>query len=319
MENQAWLSTVDPSSWPVVNRVFAEGEKSRPAKADMGTNVDKSGDKSVLWNPPVEHPTQELAQVTGLPVPATATHLQRRQCGRQLHPGEALTPTAGDRQDLVTAVGVDGDGVVLPEVPTVLVSAHQVTVQGSGLQRHGGQPLRQGLRDEVVDQHLCGLGLEPRSLLAEFDAALCVGGTFFPAHAEEPSPGSGYPNPGVKFATPRRDTVVDPIELVWKELMLFRTTGRVGISVAGAILLLLSACGSGAVPQEDVEQQVSNALAESVGQTPDEVDCPEDLPAEVGAEMRCTLTVGGESIGLTVTVTSVEGNDVNFDILVDEQ
>lgn len=84
-------------------------------------------------------------------------------------------------------------------------------------------------------------------------------------------------------------------------------------------MLLLSACGVGAVPQEDVEQQVSDALAESVGQTPDKVECPDDLPAEVGAEMRCTLTAGGESIGLTVTVTSVEGTDVNFDIQVDEQ
>lgn len=87
--------------------------------------------------------------------------------------------------------------------------------------------------------------------------------------------------------------------------------------MGGALLLLLTAC-SGGVPEEDVEQQVSDALAESVGQTPDDVDCPDDLPAEVGAEMRCTLTADGESIGLTVTVTEVEGTNVNFDIQVDQ-
>lgn len=99
--------------------------------------------------------------------------------------------------------------------------------------------------------------------------------------------------------------------------MLSNRTGRVGAAMGGALLLLLSAC-SGGVPQADVEQQVSDALAETVGQTPDSVDCPGDLPAEVGAEMRCTLTAGGESIGLTVTVTEVDGNEVNFDIAVDE-
>lgn len=100
--------------------------------------------------------------------------------------------------------------------------------------------------------------------------------------------------------------------------MLFRRTSQVGIAITGALLLLLSACGAGSVPEEDVEEQVSNVLAETVGQAPDEVDCPDDLPAEVGAEMRCTLTADGESIGLTVTVTSVEGNNVNFDVKVDE-
>lgn len=101
--------------------------------------------------------------------------------------------------------------------------------------------------------------------------------------------------------------------------MQLHRTGRFGIAVAGALLLLLSACGAGAVSQEDVEQQISDALAEQVGQTPDKVECPDDLPAEVGAEMRCTLTAGGESIGLTVTVTSVEGTDVSFDFVVDEE
>jgi len=35
--------------------------------------------------------------------------------------------------------------------------------------------------------------------------------------------------------------------------------------------------------------------------------------------MRCELFAGGESIGLTVTVTSVDGSDVKFDVNVDQQ
>ena len=46
--------------------------------------------------------------------------------------------------------------------------------------------------------------------------------------------------------------------------------------------------------------------------------CPDDLPGEVGGEMRCELTEGSDTLGLTVTVTSVEDTTVNFDIEVDD-
>ena len=48
----------------------------------------------------------------------------------------------------------------------------------------------------------------------------------------------------------------------------------------------------------------------------DEVSCP-DLPADVGATQRCSLRAGGDTYGVTVTVTSVQGSDVKFDIAVD--
>ncbi|NNH71091.1 hypothetical protein HLB23_14655 [Nocardia uniformis] len=34
--------------------------------------------------------------------------------------------------------------------------------------------------------------------------------------------------------------------------------------------------------------------------------------------MRCTLTAGGDTLGLTVTVTSVDGDNVKYDVEVDE-
>jgi Domain of unknown function (DUF4333) len=61
-------------------------------------------------------------------------------------------------------------------------------------------------------------------------------------------------------------------------------------------------------------------LEEQAGLRPD-ITCLDDLEAEIGAEGRCTLTVGGdpEKYGVTVTVTSVEGDTANFDVQVDEQ
>ena len=42
------------------------------------------------------------------------------------------------------------------------------------------------------------------------------------------------------------------------------------------------------------------------------------LPATVGASRRCTLRTGADTYGVTVTVTSVQGTDVKFDIQVDK-
>lgn len=98
--------------------------------------------------------------------------------------------------------------------------------------------------------------------------------------------------------------------------------GRRGsrVAIAAACLLALSACGgSKAVAQSDVEGQASEQLAAQVGQKPDKIECPGDLKAEVDTTMRCELTAGGDSIGLTVTVTSVDGDNVKFDVEVDEK
>lgn len=92
-------------------------------------------------------------------------------------------------------------------------------------------------------------------------------------------------------------------------------------TLIGTGLLLLSACGGGAkaVSQAEVEKQVSEQLAAQVGQTPDSVDCPGDLSAEKGTTMRCSLTAGTDTLGVTLTVTAVEGTNVKFDIQVDEK
>ena len=85
---------------------------------------------------------------------------------------------------------------------------------------------------------------------------------------------------------------------------------------AGAALAGCGMLGPASVPADEVETQVSDKLTELVGQTPEEISCPEDLQAEEGAEMTCVLSDGGQTIDVTVTVTRVDGGDVEFDIQV---
>jgi hypothetical protein len=72
------------------------------------------------------------------------------------------------------------------------------------------------------------------------------------------------------------------------------------------------------VDGKKVAQSVFDQLTATVGQQPDEVSCP-DLPASVGASVRCRLKTGTDVYGVTVKVSAVEGTDVKFDIQVDQQ
>lgn len=90
----------------------------------------------------------------------------------------------------------------------------------------------------------------------------------------------------------------------------------VWLLVGGAVMAGLTACGSASVPAVDVQNQISEQLAAQVGQAPDSVTCPGDLPAEVGATMTCELTAGTDELPVMVTVTAVDGTNVNFDIEV---
>lgn len=86
------------------------------------------------------------------------------------------------------------------------------------------------------------------------------------------------------------------------------------VAPAAAILLALGLAGCQAsVSADDVEEQIERQLS-IAGMTPEEVECPDSLPAEVGAEMVCTATIDGEATDFKVTVTSVEDNTVHFDI-----
>jgi len=89
-------------------------------------------------------------------------------------------------------------------------------------------------------------------------------------------------------------------------------------ATAAAGILLLAGCSS-TVDSDDVERSVSDSLEEQVGVAPDEVDCPDDLDAEEGATMTCTLEADDVEYDVEVEVTSVDGSDVEYDVQVADQ
>jgi hypothetical protein len=92
------------------------------------------------------------------------------------------------------------------------------------------------------------------------------------------------------------------------------------LAAAPLLAVGLAACGSGSLAADEVATGAEDALEKQVGARPD-ISCPADLKAEVGAEAHCTLTAGEDptEYGVTVTVTSVDGNTANFDVQVDDQ
>jgi hypothetical protein len=73
--------------------------------------------------------------------------------------------------------------------------------------------------------------------------------------------------------------------------------------------------GPKTVAKGDVADQISAKVNEKAGHKPQSVTCPDDLKATVGASLDCQMTDDGQTYGVNVTVTSVEGDKVNFDIV----
>jgi hypothetical protein len=64
---------------------------------------------------------------------------------------------------------------------------------------------------------------------------------------------------------------------------------------------------------------VAEELAATTGRPKPDITCPEDLVGKVGSTTRCTLTADdGSTLGVSVTVSSVDGDQIDFDIEADE-
>lgn len=64
---------------------------------------------------------------------------------------------------------------------------------------------------------------------------------------------------------------------------------------------------------------VAAKLAATTGQPKPHITCPQGLTGKVGSTTRCTLTANdGSTLGVTVTVSSVKGGQINFDIKADD-
>ncbi|MFK0119467.1 DUF4333 domain-containing protein [Streptomyces sp. NPDC090994] len=98
-----------------------------------------------------------------------------------------------------------------------------------------------------------------------------------------------------------------------------------GLAAAAAVALLAGCSAEVTVGSEaklskdEVADQVAEKLAAATGQPKPDVTCPEDLAGKVGTTMRCELTAtDGTSLGVTVEVTSVDGDTIKYDIQADE-
>ena len=94
---------------------------------------------------------------------------------------------------------------------------------------------------------------------------------------------------------------------------------------ASFAVLIVSACtvsvGGSSLSAEEVEKQATEALSESQGVPLADMpplDCPSDLPAEVGASIVCVIgdPAVGNTYDVTITVETVDGDNVGFDIKV---
>lgn len=115
----------------------------------------------------LKRPGEEFLQVAGFSVATSLSHPQRRAGGFELHASEACHQAAGDVQDVVAAVGVDGDRAVAAQVPAAAIRPHLVTVEGSGPQRHWLQARGEGISDEPVNEDLRPDGLALGCLLCQ--------------------------------------------------------------------------------------------------------------------------------------------------------
>ncbi|MFF7328618.1 DUF4333 domain-containing protein [Streptomyces sp. NPDC008150] len=70
---------------------------------------------------------------------------------------------------------------------------------------------------------------------------------------------------------------------------------------------------------EKLAAQVAEKLARTTGQPKPDVSCPEDLRGKVGTTTRCKLTADdGSTLGVTIKVTSVDKNTINYDYRADD-
>jgi outer membrane murein-binding lipoprotein Lpp len=99
------------------------------------------------------------------------------------------------------------------------------------------------------------------------------------------------------------------------------------LSAAVVAGVLLSGCSVSAsvgktepkLSADKLASAVAEKLAATTGQPKPDITCPEELVGKVDTTTRCTLTADdGSTLGVTVTVSSVDGDQINFDIKADD-
>ena len=104
-----------------------------------------------------------------------------------------------------------------------------------------------------------------------------------------------------------------------------RRRRTIALVIAALATAAIAGCGGddggsgGDLDRDALEQDIAQRLAQATNSPTPTVDCPSDLPASVGATIRCRVDVSGSSYGVTVTVKSTEGGSAQYDVQVDAQ
>jgi Domain of unknown function (DUF4333) len=69
-----------------------------------------------------------------------------------------------------------------------------------------------------------------------------------------------------------------------------------------------------ALSKEQLERSVAALVTESAGEKATEVTCQSGLKGEEGTEANCSMELGGEPLDTVVTVTTVDGLLMNFEV-----
>ncbi|OPF70744.1 hypothetical protein VT50_0235875 [Streptomyces antioxidans] len=97
-------------------------------------------------------------------------------------------------------------------------------------------------------------------------------------------------------------------------------------AVAAGGVLLVGCSGSVSIGNstpklsaDKLATTVSEKLAATTGRPKPHIACPEDLVGKVGNTTRCKLTADdGSTLGVSVKVTSVDDDQINFDVKADD-
>lgn len=90
-----------------------------------------------------------------------------------------------------------------------------------------------------------------------------------------------------------------------------------------AIAVGATGCGDKTLSKGEIEKQAQkffDGVAQQQGQKNfPKITCPDDLKAEKGQTTRCSATSPEGTLGITVTVNSVNGDTVNLHFKGDDQ
>jgi len=85
--------------------------------------------------------------------------------------------------------------------------------------------------------------------------------------------------------------------------------------------IAFTGCGTKKVSKDDIEKQVQayfDNLAKQNGQASfPKITCPDDLEAKKGKSERCSAKQGKDTLGITVTVTGVNGDKASLSFKAD--